>query len=94
MDLSNGDARVEALDEAQLVGEDVAHPGQVALVEQCLPDRSIEIGPQPSLGLVGIPVRTEQVRAQVAGAVARQGGRVDDDDLAALIAGKDTWTVS
>ena len=34
------------------------------------------------------------MRAQVAGAVAGNGGRADDDDLAALLAGKDTWTVS
>ena len=40
------------------------------------------------------PTYDDQVRAQVAGAVAGHGGRPDDDDLAALLAGRDTWTVS
>ena len=43
---------------------------------------------------VSQPTYDDQVRAQVAGAVAGHGGRVDDDDLASLLAGKDTWTVS
>ncbi len=43
---------------------------------------------------VSRPAYDDQVRAQVAGAVAGNGGRADDDDLAALLAGKDTWTVS
>ncbi|WP_226345705.1 2-oxoacid:ferredoxin oxidoreductase subunit beta [Agilicoccus flavus] len=43
---------------------------------------------------VSRPTYDDQVRGQVAGAVAARGGRADDSDLGSLLAGKDTWTVS
>ena len=43
---------------------------------------------------VSKPTYDDQVRAQVASAVAGNGGRADEEDLAALLAGKDTWTVN
>jgi 2-oxoglutarate ferredoxin oxidoreductase subunit beta len=42
---------------------------------------------------VGRPTYDDLVRRQVDGAVAANGGRATDDDLAALLAGNDTWTI-
>lgn len=42
---------------------------------------------------VSRPTYDDLVRAQVDDAIAANGGRASDDDLAALLAGKDTWTV-
>ena len=42
---------------------------------------------------VARPTYDDLVRGQVAGAVAAAGGAVEDEDIAALLAGKDTWTV-
>ena len=42
---------------------------------------------------VSRPTYDDLVRAQVDGAMAANGGPASDDDLAALLAGKDTWTV-
>jgi len=39
------------------------------------------------------PAYDDMVRAQVGSAVEGAGGPASDDDLAALLAGKDTWTV-
>ena len=39
------------------------------------------------------PTYDDQVREQVGSAVAKRGGPVQDTDLGALIAGRDTWTV-
>jgi 2-oxoglutarate ferredoxin oxidoreductase subunit beta len=39
------------------------------------------------------PTYDDMVRAQLASAVDAAGGRAADDDLARLLAGKDTWTV-
>ncbi|MDO5627184.1 MAG: 2-oxoacid:ferredoxin oxidoreductase subunit beta, partial [Mobilicoccus sp.] len=42
---------------------------------------------------VSHPTYDDLVRGQVASAVAEHGGSVDDESLARLLAGKDTWTV-
>ena len=42
---------------------------------------------------VARPTYDDLVREQVGGAVERAGGTASDDDLAALLAGSDTWTV-
>ncbi len=43
---------------------------------------------------VARPAYDDLVRGQVDGAVSATGGHTGDDDLAALLAGSDTWTVS
>ncbi|GMA40616.1 2-oxoacid:ferredoxin oxidoreductase subunit beta [Mobilicoccus caccae] len=43
---------------------------------------------------VSHPTYDDLVRGQVASAVADNGGAVDDEDIAGLLAGKDTWTVA
>jgi 2-oxoglutarate ferredoxin oxidoreductase subunit beta len=43
---------------------------------------------------VSRPTFDDQLRAQVTGAVSAAGGPATDDDLTALLQGKDTWTVS
>ncbi|GAA3615815.1 2-oxoacid:ferredoxin oxidoreductase subunit beta [Kineosporia mesophila] len=43
---------------------------------------------------VARPAYDDLVRAQVTGAVEANNGPATDDDLAALLAGKDTWTVT
>lgn len=43
---------------------------------------------------VSRPTYDDQVRAQVDEAVAKGGGAASDDDLAALLAGSDTWIVA
>ena len=55
----------EAGQEQHLGLVEVADAGQVALVEQGLADRATGVGEQPAHGFVGVPVRVEQVRAEV-----------------------------
>ncbi len=55
----------DAADEEDLVGELVAEPGDVALVEQG-DVRGPFIGSEPPRGLRGIPVRAERIGAEVA----------------------------
>ncbi len=43
---------------------------------------------------VARPAYDDLVRAQVNGAVEANNGPATDDDLAALLAGRDTWTVT
>jgi len=43
---------------------------------------------------VARPTYDDLVRAQVDDAVSSGGGTPTDDDIAALLAGPDTWTVS
>ncbi|KQV15942.1 hypothetical protein ASC99_28770 [Kitasatospora sp. Root107] len=52
--------------EAQLVGVDVADPGQVALVQQRGAERAPRIGGQPADRLGGVPVRAQQVGTEMA----------------------------
>src|ERR1035441_7145353 len=58
--------RVEAAQEQHLGLIQVADPGQVPLVEECLADRAVGACPEAALGLRGIPVGAEQVRAGMA----------------------------
>jgi 2-oxoglutarate/2-oxoacid ferredoxin oxidoreductase subunit beta len=59
-----------------------------------LDESSLSHVPIGVLRSVSRPTYDDLVRAQVDGAVAANGGRATDDDLAALLAGKDTWTVA
>jgi 2-oxoglutarate/2-oxoacid ferredoxin oxidoreductase subunit beta len=58
-----------------------------------LDESSLSHVPVGVLRSVSRPTYDDLVRAQVNEAVAENGGRASDDDLAALLAGKDTWTV-
>jgi 2-oxoglutarate ferredoxin oxidoreductase subunit beta len=58
-----------------------------------LDDRSMAHVPVGVFRSVQRPTYDDQVRAQVGSAVEHAGGRASDDDLAALLAGSDTWRV-
>ena len=58
-----------------------------------LDDRSMAHVPIGVFRSVSRPSYDDQVRAQVDSAVLRAGGPASDDDLAALLAGSDVWTV-
>jgi 2-oxoglutarate ferredoxin oxidoreductase subunit beta len=58
-----------------------------------LDDRSMAHVPVGVFRSVQRPTYDDLVRDQVGGAVERAGGTASDDDLAALLAGSDTWTV-
>jgi hypothetical protein len=67
--------------EEQHLGEkQIAHPGQVSLVEQCLADLPVRVGPEPPHRLGRVPVGTEQVGAEVADDASLVLGRHDLDD--------------
>ncbi len=57
--------RIDALDEQGLGFVHVADSSQVALIQQGQPDLPVGILPQPPDGLGGVPVRAEQVRAEM-----------------------------
>ncbi|HEY6798747.1 MAG TPA: 2-oxoacid:ferredoxin oxidoreductase subunit beta [Kineosporiaceae bacterium] len=59
-----------------------------------LDDRSMAHVPIGVFRSVSRPTYDDLVRAQVASAVEAARGPATDDDLAALLAGKDTWTVA
>jgi 2-oxoglutarate ferredoxin oxidoreductase subunit beta len=59
-----------------------------------LDEASLSHVPIGVLRSVSRPTYDDQAREQVAGAITRNGGAATDDDLAALINGKDTWSVS
>jgi 2-oxoglutarate ferredoxin oxidoreductase subunit beta len=85
---------------------DVAEVGEGAVIvhDALNPDPSVQFAisrlDDPSLSHVPVgvfrnvdrPVYDDQVRAQVE--AAQVGGQPTDDDLAALIAGKDTWEIA
>jgi hypothetical protein len=56
----------DASEEADLVLEHVARARQIALVEQRFRDGPGGVGCQPAHGFPGVPVRSEQVRPEVA----------------------------
>ena len=58
-----------------------------------LDDPSMAHVPVGVFRAVSRPTYDDLVRGQVAAAVERAGGRATDDDLAALLAGSDTWHV-
>jgi 2-oxoglutarate/2-oxoacid ferredoxin oxidoreductase subunit beta len=58
-----------------------------------LDDRSMAHVPVGVFRSVSRPTYDDEVRAQVGSAVKAAGGRASDADLAALLAGSDTWTV-
>jgi 2-oxoglutarate ferredoxin oxidoreductase subunit beta len=88
-----------------VVPETEADPAAVVVHDPANPDPSQQFaisrldGPDMAHVPVGIfrdvqrPTYDDQVREQVSSAVTRRGGAVTDDDLATLIAGRDTWTV-
>jgi 2-oxoglutarate ferredoxin oxidoreductase subunit beta len=59
-----------------------------------LDESSLSHVPIGVLRSVSRPTYDDLVREQVDGAVAANGGRATDDDLSALLAGNDTWTVN
>jgi 2-oxoglutarate ferredoxin oxidoreductase subunit beta len=58
-----------------------------------LDDRSMAHVPIGVFRSVARPTYDDQVRAQVASSVEGAGGPASDDDLAALLAGSDTWQI-
>ena len=68
--------RIDAADEQHLGLVQVADAGQVALIEQRLADRRIGLRAQPARrAAAGVPVRAEQVGAEVADQLGLVGGR-------------------
>ena len=85
IDLANRAPWANPAKEQRLGLVDVADAGQVALVEQRLADGLARIGGQPADRLGCVPVRAEQIRAEVADG-ARFLTRAEDFDDAELAA--------
>ncbi|WP_168582146.1 2-oxoacid:ferredoxin oxidoreductase subunit beta [Gephyromycinifex aptenodytis] len=95
----------DSLGELEVVGEAGADPEHIVIHDERAEDpsrafalaqidaQSMEHVPMGIFRNVDRPTYDDQVRAQVASAVAAQGGTVDDSDLINLIGGKDTWIV-
>src|SRR5215468_2557 len=79
-DLTDRAPRADAAQEQRLRLVHVADAGQVALVEQGLADRPGRVRTQPALRLRRVPVRAEQVGAEVADRAALGGGGQDLHD--------------
>ncbi|MCK0110889.1 2-oxoacid:ferredoxin oxidoreductase subunit beta [Ornithinimicrobium sp. F0845] len=89
-----------------VVAESEAEPGSVlvhdagdedpslAFALSRLDDGSMTHIPMGIFRSVSRPTYDDQVRAQVDGARSSAGGPADDEDLAALLRGRDTWTVA
>jgi len=78
-DLGDRRPRRDAAQEADLRLVEVADAREVALVEQRRRDRAVGIGGQAAHGLVGVPVRAEQVGAEVSDKVVLMSGRDEGD---------------
>jgi 2-oxoglutarate ferredoxin oxidoreductase subunit beta len=79
-------------------GTPVVHDAQAAdpsaaFALSRLDDRSMAHVPIGVFRSVARPTYDDQVRAQVASSVEGAGGPASDDDLAALLAGSDTWQI-
>lgn len=83
--VAHGPPRADPAQEQDLGLVDVTDAGQIALVQQRFPDEAFGVGAQPAHRLRAVPVRTEQVRAQVAGYLRLVAG-ADELDHAELIA--------
>jgi 2-oxoglutarate ferredoxin oxidoreductase subunit beta len=70
-----------------------ADPSQAFALSR-LDDRSMAHVPVGVFRSVSRPTYDDLVREQVGTAVARAGGEASDADLAALLAGSDTWTLA
>src|SRR5579859_4618893 len=83
--LSDRPPRAEAPEEQHFCSKNIADPGEVALVEQGLADRAGRVGAQAAFGLGRVPVRAEQVRAEVTdhGVLAGRGQDLHDAQLVA-----------
>src|SRR5690242_14638191 len=79
-DLTDRAPRVDAAQEQRLRLVRVADARQVALVEHCLADRPGRVGAQPAFRLRRIPVRSEQIGAEVTDGHWLGGGRQDLHD--------------
>jgi 2-oxoglutarate ferredoxin oxidoreductase subunit beta len=78
---------------APLIHDTHAADPSAAFALSRLDDRSMAHVPVGVFRSVQRPTYDDQVRAQVGSAVEHAGGRASDDDLAALLAGSDTWRV-
>jgi 2-oxoglutarate ferredoxin oxidoreductase subunit beta len=78
---------------APLIHDTHAVDPSAAFALSRLDDRSMAHVPVGVFRSVQRPTYDDQVRAQVGSAVEHAGGRASDDDLAALLAGSDTWRV-
>jgi len=88
-------ASVAEVGEDALVVHDAHHPDPAAqFALSRLDEPTLSHVPFGVFRSVERPTYDDQVRAQVGAAIEANGGRAGDDDLAALLAGKDTWTVS
>ena len=83
----------DAGEDAVLVHDAQAVNPAVQFALSRLDDPTLAHVPVGVLRSVDRPTYDDQVRDQVDGAVTTKGGPATDDDLAALIAGSDTWTV-
>ncbi|GAB94138.1 2-oxoglutarate ferredoxin oxidoreductase subunit beta [Kineosphaera limosa] len=95
---ANGELQVvgtTGLDESRIIVHDAQadNPATAFAIAQ-LDGPDMAHVPMGIFRSVSKPTYDDQVRSQVAGAVAANGGPADDDDIAALLAGRDTWTVS
>jgi 2-oxoglutarate ferredoxin oxidoreductase subunit beta len=91
---------LEFVPEAQAAGRDVVRhdvaaddPTQAFALSR-LDSPAMTHVPMGIFRNVSRPTYDDQVRAQVGAAIDTAGGRATDDDLNALIHGRDTWTVA
>src|SRR5215204_5869792 len=68
-------AGMEPLEEEHFSAIERPDPGEISLIKEGLPDRPIRLRRHPPPCLLRIPVRTKQVRAEVADRVRLVGGR-------------------
>ena len=86
-------SRVDA-DPARVVRHDAhADDPSTAFALSRLDDPSLTHVPMGIFRSVERPTYDDLVRVQIDTAVAQSGGEATDDDLSALLAGKDSWTV-
>ena len=85
----------DSADPADVLVHDAAaeDPSQAFALSR-LDDPSMAHVPMGIFRSVSRPTYDDQVRAQVDAAVTSAGGPAGSDDLASLLAGKDTWTVT
>jgi 2-oxoglutarate/2-oxoacid ferredoxin oxidoreductase subunit beta len=90
-----GVAEVAAVGTGALVVHDAHHPDpSVQFALSRLDDPAMAHVPMGIFRDVTRPTYDDQVRGQVDAAAGIAGGTGTDDDIFALIAGKDTWTVA
>ncbi|HOI03102.1 MAG TPA: 2-oxoacid:ferredoxin oxidoreductase subunit beta, partial [Dermatophilaceae bacterium] len=72
---------------------DTEHPSSAFALSRLTSDGLLAHVPMGVFRDVSRPTYDDMVRGQVSAAVEAAGGPATDADLAALLAGRDTWTV-